>query len=99
MNYLEYLTGLYTILWKLYYIYQIHRTSCGGPTYQAKRFEERERDIDFVNVFQQNPNTFYTIFYTNLCTLVLLFLAHTLLSLAHTFTHNSRHYLFWKDNN
>ena len=33
------------------------------------------------------------------CIHILLFFTHTLLFFAHVLTYNSRHYLFWKDNN
>ena len=50
--------------------------------------------------FHQNYNSFYTKHSsTHLLYPHITFIWHPLLSFAHAFIHNSRHYLFWKDNN
>ena len=50
--------------------------------------------------FHQNPNTFYTKHSsTHLLCPYITFLCHTLYFPFHALTHNSRRYLFWKDNN
>ena len=61
----------------------VHHTPHGGPTCQAKRFDEREKEIGFVNIFHQNPITFYTsnFVYPPLVPTYYFPLAHTYFSL------------------
>ena len=77
-----------------------HRTPHGGPTGQAKRLDKKEGEIGFINVFHQNPITFYTtnFLYPPLVPTYYFSLVY-ILSFAHTLTHNSCHFFFWKDNN
>ena len=75
---------------------EAHLTPHGHSTCQAKRFDEREEEIGFVNIFHQNSNTFYTrnILYPPLVPTYYFPLAHILLFFEHAFTHNSHYYLF-----
>jgi len=52
-------------------------------------------------IFLLNSNTFYAInfLYPPLVPAYYFSLAHTLLSFVYAYTHNSWHYLFWKDYN
>ena len=77
-----------------------HRTPHEGPTCQAKRLDEREGEIGFVNIFHQNPITFYTsnFLYPFLVPIYYFPLAYTYFPLHIHCPHNSRHF-FWKDNN
>jgi hypothetical protein len=64
----------------------------GGPISQAKRFDERGRDLFLIKekYFYQNANTFYTsnFLYPPLVPAYYFPLAHTLLFFAHAFTQN-----------
>ena len=71
--------------------------------YQAKRLTKGV-DTHFLietKCFYWKANIFYTsnFLYPHLVPAYYFSLAHNLLSFAHVFTYNSRHYLFWKDNN
>ena len=81
-----------------------------GPPYPSQRshlsgqrFDEKGcRPMKLIEgkCFHQNPNIFYTKHSsTHLLYPHITFLCHTLYFPFHALTHNSRRYLFWKDNN